>query len=123
MTMFGTIYSVAPQVTGMDWPWTKTIRAHFWFSAIGTALLVIPLAAGGLVQGIKLNNPQVAFMDVTNTTLMFVRMSTVGNALILAGNLLLVLNLAGLSVRYARPQVAAIYRWMKAAPKLREAKS
>ena len=49
------------------------------------------LAVGGVEQGMKLNNPGIAFMDATNAMLPFLRTSTVGLLLILLGNLLFAL--------------------------------
>jgi hypothetical protein len=51
---------------------------------------VFPLAIGGLVQGIALNNANVPFMDTLKPALMFLRISTLGDlALLVAGGALL----------------------------------
>ncbi len=108
MTMFGAIYHIVPRVTGMDWPCAKSVRAHFWLGAIGILLLALPLAAGGIRQGIQLNSG-VDFMVLTKTTLHFLRVGTLGEVLILIGNSLLVVNLAVLSVRYYRTRIVPVY--------------
>ena len=56
-------------------------------------LFIVPLAIGGVVQGMKLNNPNIAFLDATKATLVFFRFSTIGLLLILLGNLLFALNI------------------------------
>jgi cytochrome c oxidase cbb3-type subunit 1 len=100
MAMFGLIYYAVPRVTSIEWPQPKLIRAHFWLAAIGILLFVLPLAIGGIVQGMKLNDPQVAFADVTKSALMPLRVSTLGEVLLLLGHLMLVVNITVLSVQY-----------------------
>lgn len=109
MGMFGAIYYIVPRVTGLEWPSRKAARAHFWLSAIGILLIVMPLAIGGVIQGSQLNNGQIAFMDLTRTSLHFLRISTIGDLLILIGNLLLALNLVALSVRHCRAHFLPAY--------------
>jgi cytochrome c oxidase cbb3-type subunit 1 len=97
MTMFGAVYHLLPRVAGFDWPFPKLARVHFWLSLSGVLLLVLPLAIGGLVQGMKLNHPDVGFMDAMNAVLPFLRVSTIGLMLLLFGNLLFALNIFGLA--------------------------
>ena len=97
MTMFGAIYYLLPRIAGFEWPFPKLARIHFWVSTSGVALLVLPLAIGGMVQGLKLNHPDVGFMDALKATLPFLRVSTIGLMLLLFGNLLFALNLFGLA--------------------------
>jgi len=61
---------------------------------LGVLLFIVPLAIGGVEQGMKLNNPNdIAFMDATKAMLPFLRTSTVGLLLILLGNSLFALNI------------------------------
>ena len=91
MTMFGAIYHLLPRVVGVELPFPKLARLQFWLSMSGVLLFIVPLAIGGVEQGMKLNNPGIAFMDATNAMLPFLRTSTVGLLLILLGNLLFAL--------------------------------
>jgi cytochrome c oxidase cbb3-type subunit 1 len=91
MTMFGAIYHLLPRVVGVELPFPKLARLQFWLSMLGVLLFIVPLAIGGVVQGMKLNNPNIAFLDATKATLFFFRFSTVGLLLILLGNLLFAL--------------------------------
>ena len=109
MTMFGAIYYIVPLVTGIEWPSTKSVKAHFWLAAIGIILVVVPLAIGGVVQGIKLNHPQIAFVDLTKATLPFLRASTTGDLLIAFGHLLFAMNFARLMFCLARTHLAPAY--------------
>ena len=97
MTIFGAIYHLLPRVVGFEWPFPKLARVHFWVSLPGVVLLVLPLAIGGVEQGLKLNNPDIVFMDAMKATLPFLRISTIGLMLLLFGNLLFALNIFGLA--------------------------
>lgn len=110
LTMFGAIYHIVPLVTGLEWPSIKFVRAHFWLATAGIVLFTLPLAIGGVLQGLKLNDPQIAFIDVAKSTMMFLRISTTGEVLILLGHLLFLANLTGLSVRYYRIHFLPVYR-------------
>jgi len=100
MTMFGAIYYLLPRVVGFEFPFPKLVRAHFWLSLIGIALLVVPLAIGGVVQGMKLEDPDIAFAESTRAMLPFLRVSTTGLLLMLLGNLLFFANIMGLTLRW-----------------------
>ncbi len=100
MTMFGAAYHLLPRVVGLEFPYPKLARAQFWLSMAGILLFVIPLAIGGVVQGMKLNQPDVAFLAATRATLVFFRFSTTGLLLLLLGNLLFALNVFGLTFKW-----------------------
>ncbi len=97
MTMFGAIYYLLPRVVGFEWPFPKLARVHFWISMLGILLLVVPLAIGGVVQGLKWADPGVAPVDVAKATLPFLRASTTGLLFLLLGNILFALNIFGLT--------------------------
>ena len=101
MTMFGAIYCIVPRVTGIEWPCEKSVRAHYWFAAIGIILVVLPLAIGGVMQGLKLNSPA-PFADSTKAMLPFLRVSTTGELLIALGHLLFAMNLTRLVLSFAK---------------------
>ena len=100
MTMFGAIYHVLPRVVGFEWPFPKLARAHFWISMFGVVLFLIPLAIGGVVQGLKWANPSVAVVDVSKATLPFLRVSTTGLLFLLFGNLLFALNIFAMTLKW-----------------------
>ncbi len=109
MTMFGGAYYILPRAVGTEFPFAKFIRVHFWCGMIGTLLLVLPLAVGGIVQGVKLVNPNVAFTDVTKSALMFLRLGTIGELLIALGNLLFLFNVLAMIARYYREVCTKAY--------------
>ena len=86
MAMFGAIYYILPNLAGVDFPRPKLVRAHFWLAAAGIALQALPQAIGGVIQAVQLDSA-VPFSDITHTMLHFLRVSTIGDLLLLAGNL------------------------------------
>ena len=110
MFMFFWIYAIVPQVTGIQWPCAKSVRRHFWLAAIGIVLIVLPLALGGLIEGFNWHNTKMSNVDVAKNALNFLRISTLGELLILAGNLMLLGNLVGLSVRYYKIHFVPVYQ-------------
>jgi cytochrome c oxidase cbb3-type subunit 1 len=123
MTMFGAIYYIVPQVTGIEWPCTKSVRRHYWLAAAGIILITLPLAIGGVVEGFNWHNANMTNVEVAKNALNFLRISTLGELLILVGNLLLLLNLTGLSVRYYKTHFVPVYKDAIAELKPAEAKS
>jgi cytochrome c oxidase cbb3-type subunit 1 len=109
MTMFGAIYYLLPRVVGFELPFPKLARAQFWISMSGIVLLVLPLAIGGVEQGMKLNNPSIAFMDATKAMLPFLRTSTIGLLLILSGNLLFALNIFAMTFVWEKSLVKKVF--------------
>jgi cytochrome c oxidase cbb3-type subunit 1 len=93
MTMFGAIYYITPLLTRSEWPRANWANRHFTLGALGIALYVASLALGGVLQGRALNDPNRSFLDALNIGLIFFRVSTLGDVLMLAGNGLLALNL------------------------------
>ena len=109
MTMFGAAYYILPRVTGAELPFAKLVRGHFWCGVIGTLLLAVPMAIGGIVQGTKWLNPEIVPVDVSKATLMFLRISTIGDFVLLLGNLFFLLNVFVLIVRYYRSVIRVAY--------------
>jgi cytochrome c oxidase cbb3-type subunit 1 len=109
MTMFGAIYHLLPRVIGFEFPFPKLARVHFWISMLGVVFLVLPLAIGGVEQGLKLNHPEVGFMDAMKAMLPFLRVSTIGLMLLLFGNLLFALNIFGLTFIWEKALVKKVF--------------
>jgi cytochrome c oxidase cbb3-type subunit 1 len=108
MTLVGAIYYIVPRACGAEWPCGNRIRANYWLLAIGIVLYAAPLLVGGVIQGIKLNDPQVAFAALSKSTLMPLRVSSLGEVLILTANALLVWNLTVVIFRQVRAQLRVV---------------
>ena len=109
MVMFGAIYAILPRLLGVGLPWPKLMRAHFWCCACGVVLLVLPLVAGGLVEQAKLEDPNVPFVAAMHTTLPFLRVSTIGDLLLLIGHAFFLTNIGGLVFGFYRARAEATY--------------
>ena len=97
------------------------MRAHFWTAAAGVVFVVVPLAAGGIVQGLKLQHANIPFSDIAHGTLPFLRASTTGDLLIALGHLMFLGNLAGLVIRYYRAR--AVSAWATATAEIAPAEA
>jgi cytochrome c oxidase cbb3-type subunit 1 len=93
MILFGAIYHLLPRIMGFEFPFPKFVRAHFWISIFGILFFIVPLAVGGIEQGLKLNHPEISIAGVTAATLPFLRASTTGQLLLLLGSLLFAANI------------------------------
>ena len=93
ITMFGAIYYVLPRVTGIEFAFPKLIRVQHWCAMLGLVVFVASLVIGGVVQGSKLQNPSLAFIDSTTAMLPYLRASTMGLLFLLLANLLFALNI------------------------------
>ncbi len=86
MTMFGAIYYVAPRLTGREWISARLIKVHFWGTALGMTVYWVGLTWGGVVQGFKLNNPDLPFLDVVAYTVPFLWSRTFAGVLMTVGH-------------------------------------
>ena len=89
----GAAYKSLPDVMAFELPFPKFVRAQHWLFMLGTALLVVPLAIGGVQQGLKLQNPGIPFDDIVQGALMYLRVSTLGLVFLLLGSLLFAANI------------------------------
>jgi cytochrome c oxidase cbb3-type subunit I len=71
MIMFGSIYYIVPRLVGCEWRSAALIKIHFWSCAYGIIFMVLILTVGGLMQGIGLNDPNISFKDIVETTLVY----------------------------------------------------
>jgi cytochrome c oxidase cbb3-type subunit 1 len=90
--LYGVLYYAVPRLSGRPWFSVSLRRAHFGAAILGLALLVVGLAAAGLVQGRDLNDAQVSFATIAADTQSGLLAATAGQALLLLGNLLMLVN-------------------------------
>jgi cytochrome c oxidase cbb3-type subunit 1 len=106
MAATGAVYHIAPRITGLPLC-SRCVAVHFWVALLGIVLSALPLAAGGIVQGLKLNQASVPIMDVVHATLMMLRVSTLGDALLFFANFIFLRNIGGVLLRLGRAQLTA----------------
>jgi cytochrome c oxidase cbb3-type subunit 1 len=121
MVIFGAIYYVVPRLIGQEFPFPKLVRTHFWTAAVGVLLFVVPLAIGGIAQGLKLQHADVAFTDIAKGTLPFLRASTIGDLLMALGHLMFFVNLGALVFQFYRAR--AVSAWSEATAEIKTAEA
>ena len=99
ITMFGAIYYILPRAVGIEFAFPKLIRVQHWCAMLGLVIFVVSLVIGGVEQGMKLQDPNVAFADLTKAMLPFLRVSTLGLLFLLIANLLFALNVFAMIAR------------------------
>ena len=109
MVSFGAIYFIVPRLAGYDCLCPKGARAHFWLSAIGIILAIAPQAIGGLVEGFKLQDPNLPFAQIAGGSLHFLRVSTLGLFLFALGQGFFLVNQALHAFRSVRSGARTAY--------------
>ena len=103
MTMFGAMYYIVPRLTRREWPSANLIYVHFWGTALGIVLYVVPLSFGGILQGIAMNNPDIPFLDVVRLTLPYLEIRTWSGVLLGVGHVAFFINFAWILLRQMGP--------------------
>lgn len=88
LPIFGAIYFLAPRVTGVAWPSTALIRAHFVLTVLGLTVTVVSLAIAGWVQGHGLLDPAKNFAAIAASTKPWLLAATAGEAIFLLGSVI-----------------------------------
>lgn len=96
----GAIYELLPRIMGFELPFSKFVRVQHWFFMGGLVLLVLPLAIGGIEQGLKMQDPTISFSEVRKATLVPLQVSTLGLLLLLLGSLMLAVNIFVMTLKW-----------------------
>jgi len=123
VVIFAGAYELLPRVMGFELPFPKFVRFQHWCFMVGALLLVIPLAIGGIEQGLKMNDPAVQFPDVVQGTLMYLRVSTLGLLLLLLGSLLFAANVFVMTLRWKLGLLKTIFAEINSPLETQEVKS
>jgi len=89
MALFGSMRYIVPRILERPWPSEKRIHAHFWCSSAGIVLIFVALTLGGAFQAFALSQPATPFINVVRGTVPFVGLSTLGELLLVIGQVLL----------------------------------
>ncbi len=73
MIIFGSMYYIVPRLVGREWRYATLIKLHFWGSVYGIGLMTLMLLAGGLIQGLDMENPSLPFTESTQSLLPYFR--------------------------------------------------
>ena len=105
MLFFGALYFAVPRLTGKTWASAALIGGHASTAILGVLLLVISLGVAGWTQGQALLKPAVTFPEIAAATRPWLLLATAAYAVLLVGNLMLVVNF--LQTLAAKPTVPA----------------
>lgn len=86
MIMYGAIYYMLPRLTGREWHSARLIKIHFWCSFIGIYTYWIGLTIGGTIQGMQMNDPDVAFLELMQNTEIWLHMRSGSGVLLSIGH-------------------------------------
>jgi cytochrome c oxidase cbb3-type subunit I len=108
LTVFGALYYIVPRLVGLERSaWCpKLLKIHFAFALLGVLISYASLLVAGLEQGILLANADNSFPVVMQRTMFPLRMSTLGDLLVMGGTVVFLLNLVGV-LNQARLQCCA----------------
>lgn len=94
----GAAYESLPGVMDFELPFRGFVRAQHWLFILGLLLLVVPLAIGGITEGLKMQNANISFSDIMQGTLTYLRISSMGYVFLLLGGLLFAVNIFAMTV-------------------------
>jgi cytochrome c oxidase cbb3-type subunit 1 len=107
MIFFGAIYFMVPRLTGRAWASPLLTVGHRFLVKAGVVVLVATLAVGGWTQGVDLLNPGTTFTDIVEHLNLCLLGATAAQLVLLAANLLLLVNFAQTVLSLARADVPA----------------
>ncbi len=87
LVLFGSAYYILPRLVGREWPSPRLIAWHFWLVLSGIALYVVPLAIGGVRQGLALDNPEIPFRVSVDVVRPYLVVRTISAFILTAGHL------------------------------------
>jgi cytochrome c oxidase cbb3-type subunit I len=103
MVMFGAIYYIVPRLVGCEWFSASLVRLHFWATAYGIGMTVVLLLIGGSVQGATMNDPNIAFTDVIESMLPYLRGRTIAWVFLTVGHLVFAFHFLLMLLRLGQP--------------------
>jgi cytochrome c oxidase cbb3-type subunit 1 len=101
----GAIYELLPRVMGFGLPFPKFVRVQHWLFMLGIILLVVPLAIGGIEQGLKNYSLE--------SSLPFLRVSTTGLLFLLLGSLLFAANIFVMTFKWKLALIKSVVAYIK----------
>jgi cytochrome c oxidase cbb3-type subunit 1 len=92
MVMFGGLYFIVPRLLGREWPSVDLIYLHFWGSAIGILVIVFALFVGGWISGLQMNNPEVPFVEISGSLIIWLKVNSIGIICLAVGHIAFATN-------------------------------
>lgn len=86
MIAFGSIYYIMPRVTKWEWGSPRLVSLHFWTTGLGVGAYFTALTIGGVLQGLQMLDPDVAFLTVVENTKPWLVVRSVSGTLMTVGH-------------------------------------
>ena len=87
MVLFGSIYYIAPRLTGREWASARLIKIHFWSVAVGMIMYFTGLSWGGWRQGEQMNHDTMPFLDIVAELMPYFWSRSVAGILMTVGHI------------------------------------
>ncbi|HTV42488.1 MAG TPA: cbb3-type cytochrome c oxidase subunit I [Candidatus Sulfotelmatobacter sp.] len=104
----GAAYESLPGVMGFELPFRSFVRFQHWCFIVGSVLVALLLAICGIEQGLKMQNPEIHWHDITAGTLNYLKFSTLGLCLLLLGSLMFAANIFAATSTWLTRQAKAV---------------
>ena len=114
MILIGTVYYILPLVMDMELPFKGFVKIHHLLSMLGVIVYVASLAFAGLQQSRSGFMPESALMGL--------RAASAGQAILLLGSLLLLVNVLIMTLRWKLGLVKTVVTYVKSPLETSEAK-
>ncbi len=102
MIAFGAVYYIMPRVTNWEWGSARLISLHFWTTGLGVGAYFTALTIGGVLQGLQLLDPDVAFLTVVENTKPWLVVRSVSGTLMTVGHFVFAYLLAQIVLKSGR---------------------
>jgi len=109
MISFGAIYYIMPRVTNWEWDSPRLISAHFWTTGLGIGAYVTALTIGGVIQGLQMLDPDVAFLAIVEDTKPWLAVRSVSGTLMTIGHFIFAYLLYRILARKGEPRTGPTY--------------
>ena len=87
MIAYGSIYYIMPRITDWEWGHPRLISLHFWATGLGIGAYVVSLQVGGVIQGLQMLNPDIAFLEIVGDTRPWLYVRSMSGVLLTVGHL------------------------------------
>ena len=123
MVVLGGVYEILTSTSGLELPFPKLAKVHYYLAMLGVLLYAVPLVIGGVEQGLRFQNGAVPFADANAVALHFLRISSTGQILLILGSLLFALNIFVMTIKWKIALVKSVWAAVNAPLPVTEVKA
>ena len=104
MILFGATYYIMPRVMEWEWESPRLVSIHFWTTGLGIGIYITALFIGGVIQGLQLLDPDVAFLQIVEDLKPWFWVRSIGGTLMTIGHFVFAYLLYRIIMRQGAPQ-------------------